>query len=340
MPRRSNVLFASMRSSSLLPYKALTCSGYLKPSLSAAFHSTTMNPGASTTSLLTAAVSNPQSSAAVPEESKGLSHHLKDGKGFVNPWPSYREMSGWAIGRAMIWCALYLLMTSCTILIPQRRKLTGKSNSPDTAPPTVPIRRPSFLSSRQTSTLRATWLGHACYYVEFPGGFRVLFDPVFTPRCSPFSFLGPKRYTEVPCQIDEIPTIDAVIISHNHYDHLSYPTIKKIEEKHPNVQFFAPLGNKKWFTDQGFKNVTEMDWWESKDIRLSKNKQNRSNGSNGAVVTEPNDRSSSGDEPGISANIGCLPCQHTSARTPFDKGQTLWASWSVESGGKKVWFGG
>ena len=221
--------------------------------------------------------------------------------------------------------------------VSRRRKLTGKANSPDTSPPTVPIRRPSFLTTRQTPTLRATWLGHACYYVEFPGGFRVLFDPVFTPRCSPFSWLGPKRYTEIPCQIEEIPTIDAVIISHNHYDHLSYPTIKQIEEKHPNVQFFAPLGNKKWFVDQGFMNITELDWWESRDVHLSKGEAVDQGGSAGAIVKEASGQRS---ETGISANIGCLPCQHTSARTPWDKGHTLWASWSVESGGKKVWFGG
>jgi hypothetical protein len=72
----------------------------------------------------------------------------------------------------------------------------------------------------------------------------VLFDPVFTHRCSPFSWLGPARYTPAPCNIEDIPIIDAVVISHNHYDHLSLPTILKIKEKHPNVQFFAPLGLK------------------------------------------------------------------------------------------------
>jgi len=134
-----------------------------------------------------------------------------------------------------------------------------------------------------------------------------------------------------------------VIISHNHYDHLSYPTIKRIEEKHPNVQFFAPLGNKKWFMDAGFKNITELDWWESKDIHLAKSKGKvvEQGGSAGAVVRQANgQQTTSGGDSGISANIGCLPCQHTSGRMPWDKSRTLWASWSVESGGKKVWFGG
>jgi L-ascorbate metabolism protein UlaG (beta-lactamase superfamily) len=195
--------------------------------------------------------------------------------------------------------------------------LSGKANKPDTTPPTVPIHAPKFLPSRETPELRATWLGHACYYVEFPGGLRVLFDPVFEHRCSPFSWLGPARYTEAPCKVEDIPIIDAVVISHNHYDHLSLPTVKKIKEKHPGVQFFAPLGNKKWFTASGIHNMTELDWWQTKELKLSRE-----------------------GTPDIHASIGAVPCQHMTARGPFDRMETLWASWTVESGGKKVYFAG
>jgi N-acyl-phosphatidylethanolamine-hydrolysing phospholipase D len=219
-----------------------------------------------------------------------------------------------------------------------RRALSGQQHKPDTTPPTVPIRKPTFLPSRKTETLRATWLGHACYYVEFPGGFRVLFDPVFEPRCSPFKWLGPKRYNDIPCQIDDIPTIDAVVISHNHYDHLSHPTITKIKELHPNVHYFVPLGNKKWFLDGGFHNVTELDWWQQRDIKLSLIKEGANSESKRVSVTDSLDSDASPEE--IVATISCLPCQHVSARTPFDKCHTLWASWAVESGGKKVFFAG
>ena len=207
--------------------------------------------------------------------------------------------------------------------------------SPDTTPPTVPVRKPNFLPSRHTPDLRATWLGHACYYVEFPQGFRVLFDPVFSDRCSPFSWLGPKRYTEVPCHIEDIPTIDAVVISHNHYDHMDHPTIMKIKAKHPNVHFFVPLGNKKWFAESGIKEgVTELDWWEERDIKLSLSASK-------PTVTSADVANAAGEKSeDIIARIGCLPCQHTSARSLFDRGLTLWSSWSVESGGKKVYFGG
>ena len=153
-------------------------------------------------------------------------------------------------------------------------------------------------------------------------------------HCSPFTWLGPKRYTEMPCQIEDIPAIDAVVISHNHYDHMDHPTIMKIKARHPNVHFFIPLGNKKWFTKSGInEGVTELDWWERRDIDLAPS-------SSKSAVSATYVKSDSAEEKTISARIGCLPCQHTSARTPFDKGLTLWASWSVESGGKKVWFGG
>lgn len=163
----------------------------------------------------------------------------------------------------------------------------------------------------------------------------MLFDPVFDQRCSPFSFMGPKRYTDMPCQIEDIPFIDIVVISHSHYDHLSHPTTQKIQRLFPNVHFFAPLGNKKWFTSCGIENMTEVDWWETKELVLSA----RTKGSE-TEHQEVDGVVKAGAQDDISATIGCLPCQHVSARTPFDKNHTLWGSWSIESGGKKVWFGG
>jgi L-ascorbate metabolism protein UlaG (beta-lactamase superfamily) len=212
--------------------------------------------------------------------------------------------------------------------------LKGKANNPDTTPPTVTVRKPEFLPSRDTPKLRATWLGHACYYVEFPSGLRVLFDPVFEARCGPCCgpyHLGPKRYTEPPCQIKDIPVIDAVVISHNHYDHLSYPTVSEIAKRHPNCHFFAPLGNKSWFHSSGIENVTELDWWDERDIAMSP-KEGKD-----PQVEPVGEASATAD---IKARISCLPCQHVTARSPFDKYKTLWASWAIESGGSKVYFAG
>ncbi|PSN67471.1 Metallo-hydrolase/oxidoreductase [Corynespora cassiicola Philippines] len=261
---------------------------------------------------LYAVVSNPAQVGAQPEDAADKKHHLKCGKGFTNPWDSFTELTTWQISKMMM-----------------GRRFSGQAHNPDTSLCTVPTQTPSFLTSRSTPKLRATWLGHACYYVEFPSGFRVLFDPVFEDCCSPINLKFLKRYTPPPCEIEDLPVVDAVVISHNHYDHLSYPTIQRIQKRFPDAHFFAPLGNKKWFLASGVQNVTELDWWESRDVTLTKNGEKAEVGT-GSADTEGS----------IRATIGALPCQHVSARTPFDKCQTLWASWSVESGGAKVWFAG
>ena len=115
---------------------------------------------------------------------------------------------------------------------------------------------------------------------------------------------------------------------------MDHPTLKRIQAKHPDTHFFVPLRNKHHLESAGIHKVTELDWWEERDVRLvgKDSKPRVSSDDSGSL----NDQS----KEGIFARVGCLPCQHISARTPWDKAQSLWASWSVESGGKKVWFGG
>ncbi len=189
----------------------------------------------------------------------------------------------------------------------------------------MPVVKPEFLPTRKASdSLRATWLGHACYYVEFPSGLRVLFDPVFEDRCSPFTFLGPKRFTEKPCDLEDIPFVDAVVISHSHYDHLSHSSVLEIQKHNPNAHFFVGMGLEKWFRKAGLTHVTELDWWEDADLELSIEKNSTDTGA----------------PESIQARIMCTPAQHTSARGIFDRDTTLWCSWGVRSGGRSVWFGG
>lgn len=123
----------------------------------------------------------------------------------------------------------------------------------------------------------------------------------------------------MPCTVKDIPYVDAVVISHSHYDHLSLPTIREIQTLHPEVRFFAPLGNKKWFESCGLRNTTELDWWQDVEITVP---------TSDAPATP------------MTAQISCLPSQHTSNRTPFNRDQTLWASWAVKSGGKNLYFAG
>ncbi|OOF97499.1 hypothetical protein ASPCADRAFT_395719 [Aspergillus carbonarius ITEM 5010] len=265
------------------------------------------------------ALSAPTPSKAAPGNASEKSHWMRDTggkvKGFANPWESSHDFSFPEIFRDMI----------------QHKFLSGNSQRPDTTASTVSVIEPKFLPSRRRPhALRATWLGHACYFVEFPTGLRVLFDPVFEDRCSPVSWLGHRRFTPRPCDISDIPFIDCVIISHSHYDHLSYPTILDIHKHHPAAQFCVPKGLKKWFADCGIKNAVEFDWWEDVHLTLRKTTDEKPSD---ALTPNPSDNE-------ITATISCLPCQHTSARTPFDKATTLWASWSVSSGGKSVYFAG
>ncbi|KKA27348.1 hypothetical protein TD95_003211 [Thielaviopsis punctulata] len=267
----------------------------------------------------------------MPEDVAPNSHHvLKNGKiaGFKNIYESWGSgASPLHIFGVMARLAGEMQLTSET-----RLALRGQLKFPDTSPPTVPVVKPSFLPTRASpgAKLRATWLGHACYYVEFPSGLRVLFDPVFEDRCSPLSFMGPKRYTEKPCDLADLPAVDAVVISHSHYDHLSHPSVLEVQKHHPNAHFFVGLGLEKWFRHEGIQNVTEMDWWEDAKLQVQRQPSSQPTSLPSASLFPET----------IEATISCTPCQHTSARTPFDKDSTLWCSWAVVSGGKSVWFGG
>ena len=94
--------------------------------------------------------------------------------------------------------------------------------------------------------IRITWLGHASVLAQFDN-FNILADPIFSDRCSPLGFLGPKRYRPAPYNVSELPKIDAVCISHNHYDHLDVQTVKDLSDFHENLHWFVPIGLKQWF---------------------------------------------------------------------------------------------
>jgi len=166
--------------------------------------------------------------------------------------------------------------------------------------------------------IKSTWLGHACFLVEFPSrhtggrGVRVLFDPVWSDRCSPSQLVGPKRYTQPPCKIEDIPEIDAVVISHNHYDHLDTATIKALLRRTKRTpHFFVPLGNGAWFSSLGVptSHTHILDWWESKRLKIASGDETKS---------------------GLEVDITCTPGQHFTGRSLHDHFRTLWAGWVVE----------
>jgi L-ascorbate metabolism protein UlaG (beta-lactamase superfamily) len=141
-------------------------------------------------------------------------------------------------------------------------------------------------------------------------GLRVLTDPVWGPRASPSSLAGPKRFQPVPVSLHEIPAVDLVIVSHDHYDHLDYPTIRELAKR--NVPFVTSLGVGAHLEAWGVipELITEMDWWES---------HNPARG--GLTVT-------------------AAPSQHFSGRGLKDRNATLWSSFVIRSERHAVFFSG
>ncbi|KUI62478.1 N-acyl-phosphatidylethanolamine-hydrolyzing phospholipase D [Cytospora mali] len=231
--------------------------------------------------------------SAAPDDAKA--HHIKDHSGttirFQNPFPSFGRWGDVSFIRGAGICL-------------------------------------RFLPSRGSgSSLRTTWIGHATCYVEFPSGFRALFDPVVEEK---FSSLSPKRFTPVACNAGDFPALDVVFISHNHHDHLSLTSVQQLARLYPGVHFFVGLGMAKWFQDSGISKVTEMDWWDDADIALERTIAPGDVKSEAAATIPER----------ISARISCLSSQHGLTRNGLDYARTLWASWAVSSGGKSVWFAG
>ncbi|SPO24612.1 related to FMP30 - mitochondrial inner membrane protein with a role in maintaining mitochondrial morphology [Ustilago trichophora] len=244
---------------------------------------------------------------------------------------------------------------------PQKIKMASKQ--------LLTIQEPDFTFNDSSKILKATWLGHAGVLVQLPPlspneqPIRVLFDPIFSQRCSPTQVAGPIRSYAAPCPISSLPPIDIVIISHNHYDHLDYDTIKELWTANKDrIRFVVPLGNKDWFVGANAasgdeaslqstpttassstwslapsvtnaattsnlsipsERVTELDWWD--EIHL----------------TQP------GSEPNKILRVVCTPAQHGSGRYGVDANCALWSSWFLEHPGtgvdptpRRIFFGG
>ena len=124
------------------------------------------------------------------------------------------------------------------------------------------------LASVPNEGVQATWLGHASVLVQMEG-MSILTDPIFSDRASFSQWIGPKRYRPPPCTINELPKIDAVIISHNHYDHLDRQTVLDLHRRFgEDIHWFVPMGNASWFCEAGCTaaNIHEMLWWDQCSI--------------------------------------------------------------------------
>lgn len=172
----------------------------------------------------------------------------------------------------------------------------------------LPVMSPLDAWRRPVETgLRATWLGHSTVLVEIDG-LRVLTDPVWGERVSPMSFAGPKRFHPAPAALASLPPLDAVIVSHDHYDHLDHPTIVELAKR--DVPFITSLGVGAHLEAWGVpsQRITELDWWEHTEIR-------------GVTFT-------------------AAPSQHFSGRSVSDRNKTAWSSFHVRGPRRSFFFSG
>jgi N-acyl-phosphatidylethanolamine-hydrolysing phospholipase D len=152
--------------------------------------------------------------------------------------------------------------------------------------------------------IQITWVGHSTFLIQMDG-VNILTDPIFNDRSSPFSFGGIRRLVPPGLKLEDLPPIHAVMISHNHYDHLDKHTLERLGNK---PTYFVPLGLAQWLKKEKIENVVELDWWQTS--------------------------SSAG------LKLKSVPVQHFSGRTPFDRNKTLWSGWIVEGKAGKIFFAG
>lgn len=166
---------------------------------------------------------------------------------------------------------------------------------------------PASLAATGAEPLRLTWLGHSTVLLEIDGSL-VLTDPVFGPRAAPVSFMGPKRFHPTPVEPEQLPDIDVVIVSHDHYDHLDHWTISRIAKK--ETRWVTSLGVGAHLERWGVPadRIVELDWWEETEV--------------------------------ANLNIVATPSRHFSGRGPGSSSATFWSSWAVRGPKTSVWFSG
>jgi N-acyl-phosphatidylethanolamine-hydrolysing phospholipase D len=166
----------------------------------------------------------------------------------------------------------------------------------------------SFLRENARHSIpTVTWVGHATLLVQMED-ISFLTDPIWSDWPSPMSYVGPRRFVEPGLLMDELPPIDFVVISHNHYDHLDLPTLRSLAKRNPATLFYVPLGNEELLQDQGIANVKGLDWGQTSEYK--------------GVI------------------IHCLPSQHWSKRSLTDDHRALWASWAVTGAERRFYFTG
>lgn len=164
-----------------------------------------------------------------------------------------------------------------------------------------------FIRSNRTE-FAVTWIGHATALVQL-GGLNFLTDPHFSERASPVQFMGPRRWQPPGVALAELPPVDVVLMSHNHYDHLDAGSVAGLTKQRGGAPLFlVPLGLDRWMDGAGVKTVRRMDWWDAIEVK--------------------------------GARITFVPAQHWSRRTLADTNTTLWGGFVVQAAGRAFYFVG
>ncbi|HUY82787.1 MAG TPA: MBL fold metallo-hydrolase [Acidobacteriaceae bacterium] len=158
----------------------------------------------------------------------------------------------------------------------------------------------------QGDNLRVTFVNHATFLLQTQG-FNLLTDPVWSERVSPVSFAGPSRHRAPGLHFHDLPGIDAVLLTHNHYDHCDIPTLRKLVAR-DNPAIVCPLGLTPMLRKIGFREIYELDWWQQIEWR--------------------------------GLPIHCMPAQHFASRGPFDRDRTLWCGFALNAPSGTIYFAG
>jgi L-ascorbate metabolism protein UlaG (beta-lactamase superfamily) len=186
----------------------------------------------------------------------------------------------------------------------------SKYRVPTESVPMVSVAQASFASAPSTG-LRATWIGHSTTLLEIDGA-RVLIDPVFSSSAGVNGMMGQRRFFPMPLNAADMPELDVVLISHDHYDHLDYPTIRQLLqlEAQARAVFVVPLGVGAHLEAWGLapERIVELDWWEETNV--------------------------------AGLRIAATPARHYSGRGVFDLEHTLWASFAIIGNEHRVFYSG
>lgn len=166
---------------------------------------------------------------------------------------------------------------------------------------------PAAVPPKSSGPLRITFVNHSTFLLQVDG-INILTDPIWSERASPLSWIGPRRMHPPGLAMEQLPPIDLVLLSHDHYDHMDLPTLRRLSCEHrPTI--YTGLKNSRRLAKEGITNVVELDWWQEAAARSD-------------------------------MWVTAVPAQHFSGRTPFDRDKTLWCGFMLQTEHLSIYFAG